>query len=205
MGSNVLWARLEKRVSALKPAETQLMDDHLFPLFLRYRRTGTDLCSDRFFLGSCTWPDSEHGEHAGTISHQVEHILCPSVGTIGKLHQFRIETSQTILFHGRQFSGLQNLSYFSWHHLLEMWKIPKKLQLECYAYLDRTHMFQCLGCVRNKQPCLTALLNQKLFFFWTQIGEWRAFQQTVVGLCFGNFFACRCWKKPQGSFIVSFH
>ena len=65
-----------------------------------------------------------------------------------------------------------------------------QLEAECTAHLNQKHVLRFLKCARNKQPCLTAVPNQKQFL-WTLVST------AIVGLCYGNMFACRCQGKPH--------
>ena len=43
----------------------------------------------------------------------------------------------------------------------EILKIQNPLRVEHYAFLEVIHLFQQVGCVRNRLPFLTAQLNLK--------------------------------------------
>ena len=108
-----------------------------------------------------------HSQHLARSVTKWNTACGSGVGTIDTLHESH-ETLQASLFCcGQQFWSA-HLDHLSTHLLLEVYKISNQLQAECCAYLEHKRLFRFLVCARSKQPCLTAVPNQKLIL-WTQV------------------------------------
>ena len=141
--------------------------------FQRYRRAGTNLCTDSadmLVLGR-NWKTcfTLAGQRARTISHQVEQSLWQHVGTIEKLHQSN-ETLQTKLFLGDKIQ------------VCKTWIISGRFF--CRRFVRFQNNFRrsvlCFWTTSSKQP-----ISQQCRIRHTQPPPWFAFR-------FGSNF--QCWS-----------
>ena len=71
--------------------------------------------------------------------------------------------------------------YFKILILQEILKIQNPRQVEHCAYFEVTHLFQEVGCARNRHVCHTAQPKLKLFLLM-QDCKWMEFPRLIFGI-----------------------
>ena len=77
--------------------------------------------------------------------------------------------------------------FFKTPILQEIFRIQNLHQVEHYAFLKVIHLFQLLGCVRNKLQFRTVQQNQKSFL-WMQDWGWMVSPHLMYGIWSSQFF-----------------
>ena len=94
---------------------------------------------------------------------------------------------------------LNNVNWYYFKILIfqMMLKIRNPLQIDYWAYLKVTYLFQNVGCVRSNYLCHTAQSKLKLVFS-TQDYEWTEFPRLIFRICYLKYdFKIQMKKKSS--------